>query len=138
MFGFGKNRVYKQTCAAAFEVYEMMYGAMYQTASGKGSSMAAEIADYMALSSVVGNLGGFENPELDAAFEAMVRKDRTVGLLDVGLLVIQFSIGFPEPPRKISQKLINEYYTLGANRLQIEGRVYGEDFFERWKNDPTQ
>ena len=135
MLGFGKSRVYKSTCVVAFEVYEMMYETTYRTTSRKGSAMAAEISDYMALSYAIGELWGLKNPDLEAAFEAPVRKEKTVGLLDVGLLAVEFSIGSPEPPRKIAQKLINEYSKLGANRLQIEGRVYGEQFFERWEND---
>lgn len=61
MFGFGKSRVYKSTCAVAFEVYEMMYKDTYRSVSRKGSAMAAEIADYMALSYAIGELGGLGN-----------------------------------------------------------------------------
>ena len=83
-----------RTCAVAFEVYEVMYENTYQTASRKGSAMAAEVADYMALSYAIGELGGPRKSRVRRGFETMVRKDRTVGLLDVGLLAVGFSIGF--------------------------------------------
>jgi hypothetical protein len=139
MLGFlWKGRFYNEMCDKGFSVYNQMYLFHFISYAKKGCNFSTECADYMTLKYVTTEILQAFNDQnnlnmiaITDELEERFKTNGTCGLIDATLLAVKYSIGFDEPIHKIQQRIINAYYKVGASRLQIEGRVYGPEFFKK-------
>ena len=115
---------------------------MKGTVKSKGldNDSMLRIADYLTYNILITQMSklasqDLQRPNSDATekMEGEMQKrmvtNATFGLVDLALIGLTFTSGLKERPSITMNRLIQEFYKLGATRLEVEGRVFGREFW---------